>query len=312
MSRRAATLIGLTAILLWSAAIGLMRMASQNFGTTFGPACLYTIAAVILWLTRRPGTLRALPVKYMLVCGGLFIAYEISLSIALGLAANPGQAIQVSTVNHLWPTMTVLLVQFLSRRRGAVLIAIPGAIIATVGIVCAVGGDHWFDLPGMIVNIHSNPAPYALAFGAAIIWALYSVMTPRLSGGRDAIAVFFTAVSCGLWIIHATIGTESRHPHNLGAWVLLALGAFVIAIGYACWNFGLVYGNMRVISMVSYSQPVLSAATASIILGTTLALPFWTGLALVVTGSAFSLIATQHHEKRAKAREAVREALAAE
>lgn len=40
---------------------------------------------------------------------GLFVAYEVCLSLALGFASSRNQAIELGVVNYLWPCLTVLL-----------------------------------------------------------------------------------------------------------------------------------------------------------------------------------------------------------
>src|SRR5699024_9417450 len=47
-------------------------------------------------------------------------------------------------------------------------------------------------------------------------------------------------------------------------------------------------GDMRMLSSVSYTTPLLSSAVAAILLRTTLGLPFWLGVVLVVIGSLLS------------------------
>lgn len=107
-----ATAVGLLAIALFSAIVSLVRVTSQNFGATLGAALIYTLVSVILWAIRRPKNLRAFPRKYMLLCGVLFIIYEVSVGLAVGLAGDSEQAIEVSIVNYLWPTLMVVLMLF--------------------------------------------------------------------------------------------------------------------------------------------------------------------------------------------------------
>jgi len=51
MSGRKATLIGLVAILLWSAIVGLIRSVSEQLGATGGAAMIYSVASALLLLT---------------------------------------------------------------------------------------------------------------------------------------------------------------------------------------------------------------------------------------------------------------------
>lgn len=90
-----ATLIGLVAILLWSTTVGLLRSVSEAFGATGGAALIYTTTACLLCLTRglpRPGTL---PAIYLWLGGALFVGYEICLALAIGLASDRSQSLEL-------------------------------------------------------------------------------------------------------------------------------------------------------------------------------------------------------------------------
>ncbi|MFT4218756.1 MAG: hypothetical protein QM619_16460 [Micropruina sp.] len=116
-SRRRATLTGLSAIVLWSAMVGLIRVVAESFGAALGAALIYTLAAIVLWLVRRPTDVRTFPIAYLLIGGGLFVVYEVTVGLAVGWAADGRQAIEVSIVNYLWPTLMVLLTLLVRRGR---------------------------------------------------------------------------------------------------------------------------------------------------------------------------------------------------
>ena len=85
--------------------------------------------------------------KYLIAGGLMFIAYEASISLSIGLATTNAQSVEVSLVNYLWPTLLVLMTAAVSHKRGAVAKAIPGAVIATIGVAMAVGGES-LDMQG--------------------------------------------------------------------------------------------------------------------------------------------------------------------
>ena len=126
----AATLIGLFAIVLWGFMAGLVRLVSESFGATLGSALIYTVGGVMLFIVRRPKPIREAPCKYLIAGGLMFIAYEASISLSIGLATTNAQSVEVSLVNYLWPTLLVLMTAAVSHKRGAVAKAIPGAVIA--------------------------------------------------------------------------------------------------------------------------------------------------------------------------------------
>lgn len=174
----AATLIGLFAIVLWGFMAGLVRLVSESFGATLGSALIYTVGGMLLLIVRRPKPISQAPRKYLVAGGLMFIAYETSISLSIGLATTNAQSVEVSLVNYLWPTLLVLMTAAVSHKRGSVSEALPGAIVATVGVAMAVGGEN-LDVQEAVANIASNPLPYALAFAGAFIWAIYATVTHR-------------------------------------------------------------------------------------------------------------------------------------
>ena len=152
----AATLIGLFAIVLWGFMAGLVRLVSESFGATLGSALIYTVGGMLLLIVRRPKPISQAPRKYLVAGGLMFIAYEASISLSIGLATTNAQSVEVSLVNYLWPTLLVLMTAAVSHKRGSVSEALPGAIVATVGVAMAVGGEN-LDVQEAVANIASNP-----------------------------------------------------------------------------------------------------------------------------------------------------------
>jgi drug/metabolite transporter (DMT)-like permease len=279
------TLIGLAAIVLWSAMVGLIRLVSVRFGPMLGVALIYSLATALLWVTRRPQHLRSFPLPYLLVGGGLFVVYEVSVGLAVGLAEGSEQALEVSIVNYLWPTFAVLLNAVTSRGRKTSWLVLPGAVTAAAGIVWVVGGDGGPDPAHIIGNVASNPPAYALALIGAVTWACYTVFSPSISRGHDGITVFFTGVAAALWIVYAVAGEHVGVSFSPGSVMALTVAAAVIAVAYACWNVGIARGDVRALSVASYATPVLSSIVGSALLGATLGTSFWFGVLLVAIGS---------------------------
>ncbi|QOL33186.1 drug/metabolite transporter permease [Bifidobacterium eulemuris] len=303
-----ATAVGLLAILLWSLMVALVRIVTDAFGATLGTAMVYTTGVVLLMIFHRPAPLKAYPKRYLLVGGALFVFYETAISLSIGLASTATQSVEVSLVNYLWPTMMVLLAAALAKPRGqgenqdngerkgdhgseratkhAVWRVLPGAIVATCGVVLSVGGNSGLDWQVAAANIASNPLPYLLAFAGALAWAVYAVITPALSAGQDGTSVFFPCVAVVLWVIHFASGEglPAAMP-QVGSWLAVPAAAAVIAGGYACWGYGILHGSLSKLAVASYATPLLSVAASALLLGLSLSVPFWCGAVLVVAGS---------------------------
>lgn len=279
------TVIGLLAIVLWGFMAGLVRLVSESFGATLGSALIYTVGGILLLVVRKPTPIRRAPRKYLIICGIMFVAYEASISLSIGLASTAAQSVEVSLVNYLWPTLLVLMAAAVSHKRGAVWKALPGAIVATIGVAMAVGGES-LNVHEALRNISSNPLPYALAFAGAFIWAIYATVTPKMSDGYDGTTIFFCCVAVVLWLIHFTSGEGlSATAPGIGGYVALAACAASIAGGYACWGYGMLHGSMETLAIGSYATPLFSTASSTVLLGVALGASFWIGVALVVGGT---------------------------
>ena len=286
-----ATMVGFLALVFWSMMFGFVRLTSQGFGVLLGGALIYTLGAISLFIVLRPSRPSAYSLKYFLVSGGLFVFYEAAISASIGLAASSTQTVELSMVNYLWPSFTVLLNSTAMRGARGFARALPGAAVATVGVMLAIGGDAGLDAGVVAADISSNPLPFALTLAAALAWASYSVVTPRITNGKDATPYFMIGVAAVFWVMFATSGAPVPQSMPSTGSILALLAAMgSIAAGYACWNHGLLFGNVSRMALASYAAPFLSVTASSIILG--LALPglFWAGVAFVVAGSLLNLL----------------------
>lgn len=198
---------------------------------------------------------------------------------------------EVSLVNYLWPTMMVLMSAAMSHRRHAVRAVLPGAVVATAGVMLAVGGNSGLDWQAAVRHIAADPLPYALAFAGALAWSVYAVFTPAMSHGVDGTSLFFPWVAVALWIIHAASGQGwPSTPPRPSAWLFVVIAAVTIGGGYACWGYGILHGSMERLAIASYATPVLSTGASAVLLGLSLSLPFWCGAVLVAAGSVLNYL----------------------
>ena len=289
-----ATLIGLIAIVLWSAIVGLIRSVSDHLGPTGGAAMLYSVASCFLLLTvggARPRELRAFPRRYLLWGSVLFVAYELCLALSIGYAHTAQQAIEVGMVNYLWPSFTIVAAIVFNRQRANWLI-VPGFGLSIIGIGWVLGGAQGFDLRGMAANVQDNPLSYGLALAGALIWAGYCTVTARIAQGKNGVTLFFILVALALWVKY---GLEGGGPMDFtaAAIVYLVLAAGAMGFGYAAWNVGILHGNVTILAGASYFIPVLSSALSVWLLGAMLSWAFWQGAAMVCGGAILCWLATR-------------------
>jgi len=283
MTSSRATLLGISAILLWSTIVGLMRQVTFDFGPVGGSALVYSAASALLVLTIGFPKVKTFPKVYLYLGTLLFVAYEICLSLSLGFSTSNIQAIQIGLINYLWPSMTLLLAVLLNGQRPKCLMLL-GIAISMVGISQVLGqgqGNLW---QSMLANLRENPLSYGLAFSGAIIWSLYCVLTKRLANGCNGITLYFMLTAIALW--SGFLLTPQPHldftATSIGALCLLACA---MGLGYAAWNTGILHGNIRLLATLSYFIPVISSLFSSVWLSQPLSGMFWIGALLVCGGS---------------------------
>ncbi|EMI9071873.1 drug/metabolite DMT transporter permease, partial [Acinetobacter baumannii] len=108
MSKNLATLIGLSAILMWASMVGFVKHITTTIGPDVGITLIYSLSALLLLIIFRVPNFKLISKKYLILGAILFIAYELCFSFALAYSKTAQQAIEVSIVNYLWPSLTVL------------------------------------------------------------------------------------------------------------------------------------------------------------------------------------------------------------
>lgn len=277
MTRARATGIGFIAVLLW-ALLALFTVGTAPTPPLLLNAICFAIGGTLglIWTARGGGfgKLKGVPLKvYVFGTIGLFGYHALYFS-ALRLAP-PAQA---GLIAYLWPLLIVLFSGLLpgeKLRPGHFI----GGLIGFAGAALIIqGGGSGFDaaaLPG-----------YLLAFGCALFWSGYSVLSRRLGDiPTEAVAVFCVAtavLSAGLHLLTE----ETLWPQSTWAWMsALALGLGPVGLAFYVWDIGVKRGDIQLLGVSSYAAPLLSTL---VLVGFGIAAPSWTlGLAtLLITGGA--------------------------
>ncbi len=274
--------------------MGLIRTVTEQFGPIGGAALIYTVSSVFLMLVMGVPKFKHFSLRYVLIGGALFVSYEICLALALGMANDRHQALEMAVINYLWPALTVLFAVFLSRKPVHILVY-PSIVLAFVGVAWTITGDSGFSVMQISANIATNPLTYSMAFGGAIIWAVYCNITKQLANGQNAIILFFMATAIALWIKYF-LSSESTLVFSVPATLNLALTGVVMGSGYALWNVAILRGNMMLLATLSYFTPVISTLLSSLILGVALGFSFWQGVIMVTMGSLICWWATRERQ----------------
>ncbi|WP_428773140.1 aromatic amino acid DMT transporter YddG [Vibrio sp.] len=293
------TLAGCGAIFLWSTTIGFFRNVTEQLGPIGGSAMVYTVASVMLVLFVGLPKIGRSDWRYLLIGGAMFVLYEICLSLALAMAHSRMQAIEMSVINYLWPSLTVLLAVIASRKPVNWLLY-PAMALSFLGVAWTLGGEQNVSLSLLMSNFRDNPVSYSLALAGAFIWAMYCNVTKRMANGKNAVSWFFIATSVTLWI-HYAQSDEPAMVFNLDAGLDLLLAAAVMGSGYALWNIGITGGNMVFLATLSYFTPILSTFFSALILNVELTGKFWQGVAMVTLASLACWWLTREQDKTALA-----------
>lgn len=287
-----ATLVGLLAVVFWSALVGLFRGVSEQQGAIGGAALIYTVAALILFPSVGPKKRAQWPSRqYVLIGGLLFVTYEICFALSIGFAQTSRQAIEVSMVNYLWPAMTMVFSIVLNKMRTNWLI-VPGCLTSIFGVLWVLGGEQGVDMGEILANLRSNPLCYLFAFLGALIWSFYCTISVRISNGKNGIALFFALTSLVLWIKYWSLGMDTI-ALTAQAILYVVLAGCATSFGYAAWNVGMARGNVAILTGSAYFIPVFSVVIAAQLLHTALPVAFWQGAALVCIGSLLCWVATR-------------------
>ncbi len=253
MTPRTATLIGLTAILMWSL-LAVLTVATGKIPAFQLAAMTFAIGALVGTLTwvRRPdaiGALRQPPVAWAVGVGGLF-GYHALYFLALRFAP-PAEA---GLLNYLWPLLIVLFSALLPGERLAP-DHIVGAVLGLAGTVLLFAGSAGTGFaPGQVPGLIA-------AFVAAFVWAAYSVMSRKLKSiPTDAVAGFCLATALLAAGVHG-IAEVTVWPDTAAQWLAItALGVGPVGAAFYAWDIGMKRGDIRVLGAASYATPLLSTA----------------------------------------------------
>lgn len=300
MSKNLATLIGFSAILQWSSIVGLLKKISFNIGPDLAVLFMYTFSAVILLVLFRIPNLKQIPRPYLIFATVLFVIYELCFSYAIALAQTAQQAIEISLVNYLWPSLTILALILFKELKFNILVII-GLCISLGGIILIQTGNGSFNWQTVFANIQSNPISYILAFMGASLWALYCVITKKYSHGHNPISFFFLMITVVLWLKTLILHGVPNIPEiDLTTGMYMLIVSTVTALGYAAWNVGIIRGNITILVTLSYFSPIFSSVISMMILQTPLSMSFWHGAILVTLGSLVCWISTSWQQIKAK------------
>ncbi len=253
-ARQRATLIGLGAVLLWSALALLTVLSGRMPPFQLTAICMAVGGCVgLIDLARRGRPLSdALPRRgavWALGIGGLF-GYHALYFTALR-NAPPAEA---GLIAYLWPLLIVLFSGLLPGERLRWPQAL-GAAMAFGGAALIIAGGSG----GALSFEGAHALGFAAAVGCALIWSGYSVLS-RLAGATPTAAVtaFCFAASLLSALCHVVFEV-TWWPGSAVQWTaILALGLGPVGGAFYLWDMGVKHGDIQLLGVASYAAPLLS------------------------------------------------------
>jgi drug/metabolite transporter (DMT)-like permease len=283
------TVGGFAAVFLWSTTFALARSLSEQVGAMTAAASVYLcgggLGLLLCWML--PGGLpnpRLLPPRYLFGCGSLFALYTVFIYLAVGMAGDRGELLEIALLNYLWPAATIVLsLPLLGQRAHPVLWPATGVAFAGVFLVMTQGsGVSWASLRS---HLEGNPAAYALAFAGAIVWALYSNLARRWSTpSSEGAAVLFVPIT-GLLLLGIRCFLTEPTVWSFSAVVEAGALGSVTALAYALWDTAMRKGDHVLVVAASYFTPLLSTLFSCAYLGVAPGPGLWLGCLMIVGGS---------------------------
>ncbi len=250
--RRFATLIGFTAVLMWSL-LAVLTEASGEVPPFQLTAMALAVGGVVgligVVATGRLGELRQPPVAWLVGIGGLF-GYHFFYFTALRNAPP----VQAGLIAYLWPLLIVLFSALLPGERLR-WFHIVGAILGLIGTVLVVTGGN-----GVAFDAAYLPG-YGAALACALIWSVYSILSRRLASVPTAAVAGFCLATAVLSGVAHVLLEETVWPATTGQWLAVgALGLMPVGAAFYVWDYGVKRGDIQVIGASAYAAPLLSTA----------------------------------------------------
>jgi drug/metabolite transporter (DMT)-like permease len=278
VSRKAATAIGFTAVMMWAALALLSKSASEIPPFQLVAMCFLIggLAGAASW-PFRPGAARAL-MKQPWQLWALNIAGLFGYHFLYFTAIQNAPAVEVSLIAYLWPLLIVVFSAFLPGER-LKLHHIIGVLCGLIGAFLVIGKGQLSLSDGLQLG-------HAFAVPCAFIWAGYSVLAKRYEKVPTDVVAGFCLASAALAVIAHLALEQTVWPRDLTQWLAIAgLGIFPLGAAFYTWDYGLKRGDVMVLGALSYAAPLLSTLIL-IVFG--FAAYHWSILAacLLITGGA--------------------------
>lgn len=271
MERRA-TVSALTAILIWSS------LAILGSRLTNVPSLLQVGGALLVSGLLSVPRYREwrLPVGTWLVgIGGIF-GYHFLIFTSFKYAP----VVEANLLNYLWPLLIVAL-------SPVVLHGYPLRRHHVVGTMTGFAGAALIVTGGKLSLSPAHLPGYLMAAGAALTWALYSLLTKRVPRFPTSAVGGFCAVSGTIsTLLYLVSGSGALYSPSPIEWLFIALlGLGPMGASFFLWDYSIKEGDPRIVGAMSYLTPTLSTLWLVLLGGQSLTPVSGVAMLLLVAGS---------------------------
>ena len=222
--------------------------------------------------------------QFLQVLGVGFVGYGVSLSLQF-LGTKLSTAANGSLVTSATPAFVLVFAAFLLKERITPL-RLAALVLATLGVIAVI------DPRSAQLNPELFLGNLAL-IGAAITWALYSVLVRKATQNLDVLPFSLIAflgglpvsVPVGAWELDV-LGVGAVTPGVIGG--ILFLGVISTALAMVLWNTAFAYVDASLASLTFFAQPVVGTILGWLFLGERITPLFLLGGFLIGLGLVIS------------------------
>lgn len=283
-------MLAIAAILLW-ASLAPLSVSLTDMPPLFTTGIALLVGSALALPVSRFKLRSVVPNPRLLMLGvyGLF-GYHALLFTAFRLAP----ALPANLINYLWPLGIVVLAPVILRSGRLTIRQLVAAILGFGGAALVVTsrdtGIVGAEYPALWVG-------FALAFGAALVWSTYSLLTSRFGNFPTANVGGFAFVSGALALGLHLLVEPSVSPTSEQWLLVVLLGLGPLGGAFYLWDAALKRGNAQRIGLFAFATPLLSTALLLLTTGQPLTLELGVATFLIV-GAAW--LGTGAGRKRAK------------
>ncbi|WP_422020297.1 DMT family transporter [Roseibium sp.] len=248
--RARATIIGLSAVLMW-ATLGLFGAGSGQVPPFLLNAICFGIsgvlALVLVTVTGKLERLKQPPKVWVFGTLGLFGFHFFYFT-----AIRNAPPVDANLINYTWPLLIVVFSAFLPGENLRVHHVI-GTVLGLLGAALLITGGDGISFSG------GSAIGYGAAVLSSLFWSTYSVVSRRLGQvPTEAVAGFCILTSLLSALCHV-LWEQTIWPQGALEWgAVIALALFPVGLAFFTWDIGVKRGDIQVLGAAAYSAPLLS------------------------------------------------------